>query len=716
MGLDCRATFECNGKSFEPTWFSNFSKVGEIERTLVKFVSNDPNFDIHTQNGMEASFELSAGDSSARWTGFFEEGKSTGVADHHYAEYSGKIVSWPELLNSNFRYSASYSNKSRKAIVERVIKDYRDDLEVHFANDTHSQPVAFLRQLASEGAFDFVKEVLQPVHIWFIEDKKLVVTTKVAYFSRCPNLSEISVDSLKSWGREPTRRPAGQISVQWPGCRGPLQLGDPKDGQREVFLSGCTNPDDAKQALDLLYDHANSERVVWVGLSAELLLDLKIGHSIMIDNPRRRDQSGKYSIIQTEIKVTRRISEGELGEISAWTRFRVVPPQEPFNLGEAKVARQGPSQEDAEIVEVREEDCQAAVIFPYDRHRDRTPLLKVPPNLALQSGKFQLFVNQGVRVESPDRHRPIITQLLHLAPAAQSNPTPGPPAFPDFDPTQPSPPFKIASFLCIERFEGGMSDVYRATDTRDGREVAIKVLKSEYRSDPDAMTAIKDEYQLLSQCFHSNIVKVDGFEKCKDVPYIVMEFLSGHSLNKLIKDDSLGGVDNILRISEEICIAGQYIHSKKIIHRDLKPLNVHVGTDGHIKLFDFGVAKLTSWAKTRTGLAKGSCYYMAPEQFTNDAVNFPADFWAFGVVLYEMLSGGRRPFEGRTINTLWFSIANQAPEYQPLMHSNTPEPIVQLIQRCLEKNPSLRPASFREIQETIREVRKQEKGRAAGKA
>ena len=105
----------------------------------------------------------------------------------------------------------------------------------------------------------------------------------------------------------------------------------------------------------------------------------------------------------------------------------------------------------------------------------------------------------------------------------------------------------------------------------------------------------------------------------------------------------------------------EYVHLQSIVHRDLKPQNLHVDQNGRVKLVDFGIAKSVEWNKTQAGLVKGTAYYMAPEQIMGNPVTFRTDIWAFGVVLFEMLSGGKRPFQGSTLDTLWAAIVNGTP-------------------------------------------------------
>jgi len=181
-----------------------------------------------------------------------------------------------------------------------------------------------------------------------------------------------------------------------------------------------------------------------------------------------------------------------------------------------------------------------------------------------------------------------------------------------------------------------------------------------------------------------------------------MEFLRGERLDKLIHNREQGDFRHILDIALQIARAMEYVHFQSIVHRDLKPQNLHVDQNGRVKLVDFGIAKSVEWNKTQAGLVKGTAYYMAPEQIMGTAVTFRTDIWAFGVVLFEMLSGGKRPFQGSTLDTLWAAIVNGTPDYQLLATAGVPASVQQIVKRCLEKQAENRFESFSEISQTLK--------------
>jgi eukaryotic-like serine/threonine-protein kinase len=260
-------------------------------------------------------------------------------------------------------------------------------------------------------------------------------------------------------------------------------------------------------------------------------------------------------------------------------------------------------------------------------------------------------------------------------------------------------PYEILSPLGA----GGMGEVYRARDTKLNREVAIKVLPETYRVDPDRLARLTHEAQVLASLNHQNIAAIHGFEQSNDVTALVLELVEGPTLAERLEQGPIA-LDEALPIARQIAEALEAAHERGIIHRDLKPANVKLRADGTVKVLDFGLAKslapmglsgdltqsptVLSPAPTLAGVILGTAAYMAPEQARGKAVDNRTDIWAFGCVLYEMLTGSN-PFARETVTDTVAAILNNETDWQALPHG-TPIRIRSLIARCLKKDPAQR--------------------------
>ena len=271
---------------------------------------------------------------------------------------------------------------------------------------------------------------------------------------------------------------------------------------------------------------------------------------------------------------------------------------------------------------------------------------------------------------------------------------------------------------------GGMGEVYRARDTKLGRDVAIKVLPSLFANDPDRLARFAREARLLASLNHPHIATIHGLESADGVQALVMELVDGPTLGEKLTQDSRRGVKEGLPIAEALRIGGQIAealegaHEKGVIHRDLKPANIKLSHDGHVKVLDFGLAKAfssdgsggdVSQAPTITatqlqaGAIVGTPAYMSPEQARGQAIDKRSDIWGFGCVLYEMLTG-RAVFPRETITDTFAAILEREPEWGALP-ANTPAGIRQLLRRCLDKDPKRRLHDIADARIEIDDVR-----------
>ena len=255
---------------------------------------------------------------------------------------------------------------------------------------------------------------------------------------------------------------------------------------------------------------------------------------------------------------------------------------------------------------------------------------------------------------------------------------------------------------------GGMGEVYRATDSHLKRDVAIKVLPEALAADAGRLARFQREAETLAALNHSNIAQIFGLERFAGGTALVMELVEGPTLADRIAAGPIP-VDEALGIATQIAAALEAAHAQGIVHRDLKPANVKVRPDGTVKVLDFGVAKalattsisgpqaapLTTPAMTAAGLVLGTAAYMAPEQARGKAVDERADVWAFGTVLYEMLTG-QPAFGGEDVTMTLARVLERPPDYGLLPKSVTPA-VRRTLDLCLEKDPRWRIADIRDV-------------------
>jgi eukaryotic-like serine/threonine-protein kinase len=274
-------------------------------------------------------------------------------------------------------------------------------------------------------------------------------------------------------------------------------------------------------------------------------------------------------------------------------------------------------------------------------------------------------------------------------------------------------PYQILGPLGV----GGMGEVYRARDTKLGREVALKVLPDLVAQDRDRIARFTREAQLSAALNHPNIAAIYGVEEAGGGLALVLEYVDGETLAERINKGPMS-ISDVLRIALQIAQALEAAHEKTVIHRDLKPANVKISSEGNVKVLDFGLAKALqdepsaapnlsqsptlSITGTRAGVILGTAGYMAPEQARGMPVDRRADIWAFGVVLFEMLSA-RPVFEGQTIADTLVNVLERQPDWTQLPRQ-TPVELRKLVQRCLTKNPKDRLQAIGDARTALEEL------------
>ena len=260
--------------------------------------------------------------------------------------------------------------------------------------------------------------------------------------------------------------------------------------------------------------------------------------------------------------------------------------------------------------------------------------------------------------------------------------------------------------------EGGMGQVYRATDTKLKRQVAIKILPPAFAGDADRLARFQREAEVLASLNHPNIAAIHGLEEGTGVSALVMELVEGDDLSQRIARGAIP-LDEALPIAKQIAEALEAAHEQGIVHRDLKPANIKVRADGTVKVLDFGLAKafdanasgatanatssltITSPAMTQAGKILGTAAYMSPEQARGRAVDRRADIWAFGAVLFEMLTG-TRAFAGDNITDTLAAVVSAEPDWR-LLPAGLPPAVANCVRRCLHKDPRQRVQAIGDV-------------------
>jgi serine/threonine protein kinase len=254
--------------------------------------------------------------------------------------------------------------------------------------------------------------------------------------------------------------------------------------------------------------------------------------------------------------------------------------------------------------------------------------------------------------------------------------------------------------------KGGMGEVYQAKDTKLGREVAIKVLPEEFAMDHDRVARFQREAKLLASLNHPNIAAIHGLEESEGTHFLVMELIEGQTLKDRIKTGPIP-VEEALKLALQMAEALEAAHEKGVIHRDLKPANIKVTPDGKVKILDFGLAKAyvgdqenispmdsptISAAATQQGVILGTAAYMSPEQARGKPVDRRADIWAFGAVLFEMLTG-QTAFQGEDVSETLASVI-KGDSNLTLLSENIHPRVREVITRCLQKDIRRRYSSI----------------------
>jgi Tol biopolymer transport system component len=264
---------------------------------------------------------------------------------------------------------------------------------------------------------------------------------------------------------------------------------------------------------------------------------------------------------------------------------------------------------------------------------------------------------------------------------------------------------------------GGMGEVYRAHDAKLNRDVAIKILPDEFSNDPERITRFQREAETLAALNHQNIAGIYDLQQTGAIRFLILEFIEGDTLADILNKRGALSLDEALNIAKQICDALEAAHDKGIVHRDLKPANIKVMADGKVKVLDFGLAKAMdpaaanatlsnsptlTMAATATGVILGTASYMSPEQARGRTVDHRSDIFAFGSVLYEILTG-RPAFEGQDTTEILGRVVTAEPAWNRLP-ANVPLRVREVLRLCLRKDVKKRRQTAADVRIDIEEA------------
>ncbi len=261
--------------------------------------------------------------------------------------------------------------------------------------------------------------------------------------------------------------------------------------------------------------------------------------------------------------------------------------------------------------------------------------------------------------------------------------------------------------IISELGQGAMGVVYKAKDPLIDREVAIKTinlsLAQEEREEYEAR--FYQEAKAAGRLSHPNIVTIYDVGRTEDIAYIAMEYLQGRELRDILNDNRILPLAQVIDIISQVALGLSYAHEHEIVHRDIKPSNVMVIRDGHVKITDFGIARMASAAvRTQTGMVLGSPKYMSPEQVMGKLTDQRSDIFSLGVMLYEMLTG-QAPFMGENVNAIMYQTLNAVPSAPSTMNTDVPEMLNFIVAKALAKDLDSRYQNARDLANDLRDCR-----------
>jgi len=247
---------------------------------------------------------------------------------------------------------------------------------------------------------------------------------------------------------------------------------------------------------------------------------------------------------------------------------------------------------------------------------------------------------------------------------------------------------------------GGMADVYLGYDIKQAKKVAIKILHENYSSNRNFIARFKSEAKILTKLSNPNIVSIYEWGEFNDLYFIIMEYVSGESLKKIIEKNGSLGARLTASYAIQICNALQEAHSNNLVHRDIKPQNIMITEEGQVKLTDFGIAKTVADDITKTMGIFGTAHYVSPEQAQGKILDYRSDIYSLGIVMYEMLCGDV-PFRGGSSIDISLRHISENPQPISVLAPGVSPKIEKIVMKCLQKNPALRYSSSSELKKDL---------------
>jgi len=310
-------------------------------------------------------------------------------------------------------------------------------------------------------------------------------------------------------------------------------------------------------------------------------------------------------------------------------------------------------------------------------------------------------IRQTVSLGDPKPEEPAVPQPLQDSAAA-----PQPAGATVVIEKKPKVMPKLGRYEIIEQLgRGAMGIVYKGRDPKLNRMTAIKTIRFSDEFDETQVETIKENFyreaEVVAKLSHTNIVTIYDVGEDLDLSYLAMEYLEGENLEKYTDKEHLMPINKCLNVIAQVCDALDYAHGHDIIHRDIKPANIMLLKDGVVKVTDFGIARATTGTKTRTGIIKGTPYYMSPEQTKGKDITGQSDVFSLGVVFYQLLTG-KLPFYGDNMAAIMYQTTSEAHEppttYNPKINKAT----LAILNCSLEKTPEKRYANARKMGEHLR--------------